>query len=152
MPKNKSRLSLEKHCPTCTCNQRGIKQSSFFIRQTISHAPKEVVNDKDALESILQLMGHSQTTIRQAIDSRTITPASSLVNSGGKEIEQKTQSQRPSMESTTEDEGYLYDICIENKKHSTNKGISNIQEETKGNDSNLPSPVINSKKCWHCFL
>lgn len=130
MPRKKSSkaTSFEKHCYTCTCGQNGIKWSTFFIKQNISQAPPEYADDKETIESVLKLLGHSQTTIKQVLESRNITPQSSSVYS--KELNPRNN--RPSMESTKEDEGYLCEK-IENKTSMSNIMLGDHQTPLQNN-------------------
>lgn len=59
--------SVEKHCQTCTCgtSHRNVRANSIFIRNTL----QDIDVERETVESVLKIMGHSQTTIRQTLDS-----------------------------------------------------------------------------------
>lgn len=75
MRKFKSKKTVEKHCPTCTCGQ--LPNESYYIKNVLQ---KDVAVEKDEIGNILHLLGHSDNTIRQVFDdlSQKTSPTTSI--------------------------------------------------------------------------
>jgi hypothetical protein len=110
---------------------------SYYIKQTIANVSKDVIEDKDSIAAILNLLGQSPNTIKQAIESKTTTPISSAVNSGAPENRQFSRF----------DDNYMTEIPQQSNMTIFESSSNNIIVA----DSNLPSPIDN-KRCWQRFL
>jgi len=130
-------INHKKHCNSCTCYQRNMTLESYYIKQTIANVSKDVIEDKDSIAAILNLLGQSPNTIKQAIESKTTTPISSAVNSGAPENRQFSRF----------DDNYMTEIPQQSNMTIFESSSNNIIVA----DSNLPSPIDN-KRCWQRFL
>lgn len=104
----------QKHCPTCTCGQRGIRPNSLYIKQHIESGSMNF-QERDTVVAMLKLMGHSQTTIREALSASndltpTLTPRSS-VSLPKTSFEKRKCTAATSLDITREEDTTICDYC-----------------------------------------